>query len=58
MRYIVLLKAPQLTNPPPELFEAIMKLGEEATAAGALIDNAGLAPRARPAPGSGSAPAS
>ena len=43
MRYIVLLKAQQLTNPPPELFEAIMKLGEEATAAGALIDNAGLA---------------
>jgi hypothetical protein len=43
MRYIVLLKAPQLTNPPAELFEAIMKLGEEATAAGALIDNAGLA---------------
>ena len=43
MRYIVLLKAQQLTNPPPALFEAIMKLGEEATGAGALIDNAGLA---------------
>lgn len=42
MRYIVLLKAQQLASPPPALFEAIMRLGEEATAAGALIDNAGL----------------
>ena len=43
MRYIVLLKSQQLADPPPALFEAIMKLGAEATAAGALIDNAGLA---------------
>lgn len=43
MRYIVLLKAQQLSAPPPALFEAIMKLGAEATAAGALIDTAGLA---------------
>jgi hypothetical protein len=29
---------------PPELLEAIMKLGEEATQAGVLLDNAGLHP--------------
>lgn len=47
MRYIVLLKATAITPPPPPgLMEAIMKLGEEATAAGALLDNAGLAPSA------------
>jgi len=45
MRYLVLLKAAQSsTPPPPELMEAIMKLGEEATRAGALLDTAGLAP--------------
>ena len=44
MRYIVLLKAAQLTPPMPAgLFEAIMKLGEEATTSGALVDQAGLA---------------
>ena len=43
MRYIVLLKADQIFPPPPGLMEAIMKLGEEATSAGALLDNAGLA---------------
>jgi hypothetical protein len=43
MRYIVLLKAAQLTPPMPDgLFEAIMKLGEEATTSGALVDQAGL----------------
>jgi hypothetical protein len=47
MRYIVLLKAAEMPGPPPpELMEAIMKLGAEATAAGALLDNAGLAPSA------------
>lgn len=47
MRYIVLLKGTQpATPPPPGLMEAIMKLGEEATAAGALLDTAGLAPSA------------
>ncbi|GII51634.1 transcriptional regulator [Planotetraspora thailandica] len=47
MRYLVLLKAQQpSTPPPPELMEAIMKLGGEATAAGALLDTAGLAPSA------------
>ncbi|GAB3157887.1 YciI family protein [Micromonospora sonneratiae] len=45
MRYMILLKANQpATPPPPELMEAIMKLGMEATAAGALLDTAGLAP--------------
>jgi hypothetical protein len=47
MRYLVLLKGTQATAPPPpELMEAIMKLGEEATRAGALLDTSGLAPSA------------
>lgn len=47
MRYLVLLKATQVPGPPPaELMEAIMKLGEDATKAGALLDTAGLAPSA------------
>ena len=47
MRYLVLLKAANPGTPPPaELMAAIMKLGEEATAAGAMLDNAGLAPSA------------
>jgi len=45
MRYIVLLKGfPMADPPPPALMEAIMKLGGEATRAGALLDTAGLAP--------------
>jgi hypothetical protein len=47
MRYIVLLRAEQpTTTPPPELMEAIMKLGDEATQSGALLDTAGLMPSA------------
>jgi len=46
MRYIVLLKGTQLSDPPPALMDAIMKLGAEAGEAGAMIDNAGLAPSA------------
>lgn len=47
MRYLVLLRSPQLpTQPPPGLMEAIMALGDEATKAGALLDTAGLAPSA------------
>jgi hypothetical protein len=47
MRYLVLLKAAPPEGPPPaELMEAIAKLGEEATRAGALLDTAGLAPSA------------
>jgi hypothetical protein len=47
MRYLMLLKANQPpTPPPPGLMEAIMQLGAEATAAGALLDTAGLAPSA------------
>lgn len=47
MRYVVILSGtnPQ-TPPPPELFEGIMKLGEDATKAGAMLENAGLAPSA------------
>jgi len=47
MRYITILKGSQPAGPPPEgLMAAIMDLGAEATAAGALIDNAGLSPSA------------
>jgi hypothetical protein len=47
MRYLTLLKAAQPAGPPPpELMEAIMALGAEATASGALLDTAGLAPSA------------
>ena len=44
MRYLILLKGTRLVDPPAGLMEAIMGLGEEATAAGALLDTAGLAP--------------
>ena len=45
MRYIILLTSAQSTSPPPpELMDAIMKLGEDAMKAGALLDTAGLAP--------------
>ena len=47
MRYLVVLEATQPATPPPaELMAAIMALGEEATRAGALLDNGGLAPSA------------
>jgi hypothetical protein len=47
MRYLILLKGNLPATPPPaELMEAIAKLGEQATAAGALLDTAGLAPSA------------
>ncbi|MGP4051191.1 YciI family protein [Streptomyces sp. 2A115] len=47
MRYLALLKAARPTTPPPpELMAAILKLGEEATSAGSLLDTAGLAPGA------------
>jgi len=47
MRYLVILKADQPpTAPPAALMDAIMKLGADATAAGALLDTAGLAPSA------------
>lgn len=45
MRYMLLLRATLAsTPPPPELMAAIMKLGEDATAAGVLLDTAGLMP--------------
>ena len=45
MRYLMLLSGnPPATPPPPALYEAIMKLGGEATAAGVLLDTAGLLP--------------
>jgi hypothetical protein len=47
MRYLVLLKGAQPdTPPPPALMAAIAQLGEEATKAGALLDQGGLAPSA------------
>ena len=46
MRYLVLLSptAQPSTPPPPDLFQAIMQLGAEATAAGVLLDQSGLMP--------------
>ncbi|WP_232665837.1 YciI family protein [Pseudonocardia sp. TRM90224] len=47
MRYLVILEGTQPATPPPaELMAGIMKLGEEATRAGVMLDNAGLAPSA------------
>lgn len=47
MRYIVLLRSTPPAGPAPgELMEAIMRLGAEATQAGALLDTAGLLPSA------------
>ncbi|MFC7545131.1 YciI family protein [Plantactinospora sp. GCM10030261] len=47
MRYLTLLKGIRADTPPPDgLFQAIMNLGEEATRAGALLDQGGLAPSA------------
>ena len=47
MRYLVLLKAAQPpTPPPPDLMDAILTLGQEATTAGALLETSGLAPSA------------
>jgi hypothetical protein len=47
MRYLMLLSAANPSTPPPaELYEAIMKLGGEATQAGVLLDTAGLLPSA------------
>ena len=48
MRYLTLLKSTQqpTTPPPPELMDAIIRLGEEATRSGTLLDTAGLAPSA------------
>lgn len=46
MRYMMLLAGTSPSSPPPGLFEAIMKLGGEATEAGVLLDTAGLLPSA------------
>jgi hypothetical protein len=47
MRYLILLQGTRPAGPPPaELMGAIMKLGEEATASGELLDTAGLMPGA------------
>lgn len=47
MRYLMLLTGQKPdTPPPPGLMEALMTLGAEATRAGALLDNGGLAPSA------------
>ena len=59
MRYIALLTATRPdTPPPPELMEAIMKLGEDATDAGALLDQAGLCAERGRRPGRASPAAS
>jgi len=46
MRYLVLLQGTNpATPPPPGLMEAVFALGEEATRAGVMLDNGGLAPK-------------
>jgi hypothetical protein len=48
MRYLSVLFADQPDSPPPpELFEAIMALGQEANAAGVMLDMGGLLPDTR-----------
>ncbi len=48
MRYLAVLFASQPDTPPsPELFEAIMTLGQEATAAGVMLDMGGLLTQTR-----------
>src|SRR4029453_5249316 len=51
MRYLALLRATHdpATPAPPELMNAIMRLGQEAAAAGNLLDFGGLMPSAPPA---------
>ncbi|WP_270889782.1 YciI family protein [Pedococcus sp. 5OH_020] len=47
MRYIAVLKGTQPAGPPPPgLMAAIVDLGAQATASGALLDNARLSPSA------------
>ena len=47
MRYLILLQGTQPAGAPPaELMDAIMALGAEATASGALLDTAWLTPSA------------
>lgn len=47
MRFMTLIKSVESSNagpPPPALFQAIAKLGDEAAQAGVLVDTAGLMP--------------
>ena len=49
MRFMTLIKSAENTNlgpPPPALFQAIARLGNEAKQAGVLVDTAGLMPTA------------
>ena len=49
MRFMTLIKSAEDTNlapPPPVLFQAIARLGDEAKQAGVLVETAGLMPTA------------
>src|SRR5688572_17440031 len=47
MRFITMVKSAEGEGPPPpELLEAIGKLGQETTQAGLMVDTGGLAPTA------------
>jgi hypothetical protein len=47
MRFMTLIKsAEKVGPPPPELFQAIARLGDEARQAGVLVETAGLMPTA------------
>ena len=47
MRYMMLVKAREGLQPPPELLAAIGKLGQEMAEKGVLVEMGGLAPSAR-----------
>jgi hypothetical protein len=46
MRFMTLVSGPEGLQPPPELFAAIIQLGEEAAAAGVRVETGGLLPSA------------
>ena len=47
MKFMTLVKSTETSGPPPQaLMDAIMRLGEEATRAGAMVETGGLYPSA------------
>jgi hypothetical protein len=46
MKYMAMVKSVEGSMPPPELMQAIMDLGIEATKAGVMVGNGGLMPTA------------
>jgi hypothetical protein len=46
MRFMILVKSTETSGPPPQLMDAIAKLGEEAGRAGVRVESGGLFPSA------------